>query len=250
MFNNIPVVTKNILIINILIFVICMITAQQGNLEIYKSLSAHYINTPLFRPYQIISHMFTHSIDSLFHILFNMMLLISFGSHLERIWGAKRYFIFYIACGIGAYLMYNSIGAYQFEQISKALIADGYEIAKVNEYFWGTNIKDLYINSADSQELLVQYNQIGSSSMVGASGAIFGLLAAFAVLFPNTQLMLLFPPIPIRAKYLIGGYLLYEIYNSISRPDDQIAHLAHVGGAIVGIVLVLIWRKRDRRNFY
>ena len=86
--------------------------------------------------------------------------------------------------------------------------------------------------------------------MVGASGAIFGLLAGFAMLFPNTQLMLLFPPIPIKAKYLIGGYILYEVYNSFMVVNDQIAHLAHVGGAIVGIVFILVWRKKDRNNFW
>ncbi len=86
--------------------------------------------------------------------------------------------------------------------------------------------------------------------MVGASGEIFVLLAGFAMLFPNTQLMLLFPPIPIKAKYLIGGYILYEVYNSFMVVNDQIAHLAHVGGAIVGIVFILIWRKKDRNNFW
>ncbi len=86
--------------------------------------------------------------------------------------------------------------------------------------------------------------------MAGASGAIFGLLAGFAILFPNTQLMLLFPPIPVKAKWLIGGYLAFEIYSSIYRSNDSIAHLAHVGGAIVGIIMVLYWRKFDKSNFY
>ena len=250
MFNNIPTVTKNILLINIVVYLLCLVTAQQGNLTIFNSLSAHYINTPLFGPYQIITHMFTHSLDNIFHIFFNMFLLVSFGSHLERIWGAKRYFIFYIACGIGAYLLYNAIGAYQFAQIKQELIMDGYEIAKVNEYFWGTNIAELTLKSADSQALLTNYYKLGISSMVGASGALFGLLAAFGVLFPNTPLMIMFIPVPIKAKFLIGGYLLYEVYNSIKMPADNIAHLAHVGGAIVGIALVLIWRKTDRRHFY
>ncbi len=250
MFNNIPPVTKNLLLINIVVYLVCIVTAQQGNEIIYNSLAAHYINTPLFEPYQIVTHMFTHSIDSITHIFFNMFLLVSFGSHLERIWGAKRYFIFYISCGVGAYLMYNGIGAYQFYQLQNELVADGYEVVKVNEYFWGTNVKELYLNSADSQLILNNYQRLGSSSMVGASGAIFGLLAAFGVLFPNTQLMLLFPPIPIRAKYLIGAYLLYEVYNSIKMPADNIAHLAHVGGAIVGIIFVLVWRKTDRKHFY
>lgn len=250
MFRNIPAVTKNLLLINIVIYILCLFLANQGDFTLYNKLSAHYINTPLFEPYQMISHMFTHDISGIRHILFNMFLLVMFGSHLERVWGAKRYFIFYIASGIGAYLLYNSIGAIQFYNLQQELIADGYEIAKVNEYFWGTNIKDLFINSADSQILLSNYRNLGNSSMVGASGAIFGLLAAFGILFPNTQLMLLFPPIPIRAKYLIGGYLLYEVYNSITMPADNVAHLAHVGGAIVGIILVLIWRKTDRTHFY
>jgi membrane associated rhomboid family serine protease len=86
--------------------------------------------------------------------------------------------------------------------------------------------------------------------MVGASGALFGILAGFALLFPNTELMLLFPPIPIKAKYLIGAYLLFEIYMSFSAVNSDVAHLAHVGGAIVGIIIVLIWRKRDRSNFW
>ena len=100
-----------------------------------------------------------------------------------------------------------------------------------------------------TSEDLVNYFYLQTSTMLGASGAIFGLLAGFALLFPNTELMLLFPPIPIKAKYLIGGYLAFEIYSSIYRAGDQIAHLAHVGGAIVGIIIVLIWRKRGK-NFY
>ena len=86
--------------------------------------------------------------------------------------------------------------------------------------------------------------------MVGASGAIFGLLAGFAMLFPNIQLMLLFPPIPIKAKYLIGGYIAFEVYSSFNMSGDHIAHLAHVGGAIVGIIFILVWRKKDRNNSY
>ena len=250
MFNNIPVVTKNLLLINIVVYILCIVMASQGNIGLYNFLSARYINTPLFEPYQMITHMFTHDINGIRHIFFNMLMLVMFGSHLERIWGAKRYFIFYIASGLGAYLLYNSIGAYQFYQLQQELIADGYEIAKVNEYFWGTNISDLTLNSVDSQMILENYRDLGYSKMVGASGAIFGLLAALGVLFPNTQLMLIFPPIPIRAKYLIGGYLLYEVYNSVTMPADNVAHLAHVGGAIVGIILVLIWRKTDRNHFY
>lgn len=250
MFNNIPIVTKNILIINILVYVIMIVAVNTGNDMLPFYLSAHYFNAPTFEPYQIVTHMFTHSLTDIFHIIFNMFLLVMFGSHLERIWGAKRYFVFYFACGIGALILYNSIGMIEIHNLKQALIADGYNIDVVNEYIWGGNVKQLPILSANSQELFNQYNEMVFSSMAGASGAIFGLLTAFAILFPNTELMLLFPPIPIKAKYLIGGYLAYEIYKSLTISNDNIAHLAHVGGAIVGIIMVLYWRKKDRHNFY
>ncbi|MBC9811521.1 rhomboid family intramembrane serine protease [Crocinitomicaceae bacterium CZZ-1] len=251
MLNNIPIVTKNILIINILVYVVMMVGINMGHEMLPFYLSTHYFNAPTFEPYQVVTHMFTHSATDIFHIVFNMLLLVMFGSHLERIWGAKRYFIFYFACGIGALVLYNSIGVVQIHQLKQALIADGYNIDVVNEYIWGGNVRQLPILSANSQELFNEYSEMVFSSMAGASGAIFGLLAAFAILFPNTELMLLFPPIPIKAKYLIGGYLVYEIYMSFfSTKIDNIAHLAHVGGAIVGIVFVLYWRKTDRRNFY
>ncbi|HLU87353.1 MAG TPA: rhomboid family intramembrane serine protease [Taishania sp.] len=250
MLNNIPVVTKNLLIINVLVYIVMMFGISAGHDMLPFYLSTHYFNAPTFEPYQIVTHMFTHSPTDIFHIVFNMLLLVMFGSHLERIWGPKRYFIFYFACGIGALVLYNSIGMIQIHQLKQALMAEGYNMAVVDEYLWGGHVKQLPILTPNSQELFNAYSEMVFSSMAGASGAIFGLLAAFAVLFPNTQLMLLFPPIPVRAKYLIGGYIAYEVYKSFSAPTDNIAHLAHVGGAIVGIVLVLIWRKIDRVNFY
>ena len=96
---------------------------------------------------------------------------------------------------------------------------------------------------------MVRYIELSYSSMIGASGALFGVLAGFAVLFPNLKLMLLFPPIPIKAKFLVGAYLLYEIYSSLFNQNDQVAHLAHVGGAIVGIILVLIWKRQGKKHF-
>lgn len=250
MFNNIPVVTKNILIINVLVYIVMMVGVSMGQVMLPFYLSAHYFNAPTFEPYQIVTHMFTHSATDIFHIVFNMLLLVSFGSHLERIWGAKRYFIFYISCGIGALILYNSIGVYEIYQLQEALMAEGYNIDVVNEYLWGENINHLPVLSKDSQQLFDAYSAMVFSSMAGASGAVFGLLAAFAVLFPNTELFLMFIPFPIKAKFLIGGYLAYEIYKSFSIQTDNIAHLAHVGGAIVGILFVLYWRKKDRHNFY
>lgn len=246
MFNNIPLVTKNILIINILVYIVTMVGVQMGN-NIDAYLAGHYLNSPLFEPYQVITHMFSHSTFDVFHILFNMFLLVMFGGHLERIWGPKRYFIFYFACGIGAFLLYNTIGIYQISELKTFLESNGYDVQ-----YWTTELSDLKYQRLQitSDPNLEAYKNLIQSSMVGASGAVFGLLAAFALLFPNTQLMLLFPPIPIKAKYLIGGYLAYEVYSSIYQTNDHIAHLAHVGGAVVGIIFVLFWRKYDKRNFY
>ncbi len=249
MFRNIPPVTKNLLLLNIMFFVVSIVLAQNGN-DISRMLGAHYFNSFLFQPFQIVTHMFMHSITDFFHILFNMILLIMFGGHLERVWGSKRYFIFYIACGLGAIVLYNSIGMFQIYELKNALIADGYDLRILNNQLSAENFESIQIHSEASQELLQNYINLSFSTLVGASGAIFGLLAGFAMLFPNTELMLLFPPIPIKAKYLIGGYLAFEVYSSIYRSGDQIAHLAHVGGAVVGIIIILIWRKRDRTNFY
>ena len=244
---NLQPVTLNLLIINVLVYIIALVSAQSGsNLGFY--LSAHYFNVPTFEPYQIVTHMFMHDLMGIRHILFNMLILVMFGNHLERIWGAKRFFIFYFASGIGALALYNIIGMIEVHQIQEALIADGYQIDVVNEGIMGDI--HLYLNSFESQALLDRYESYTFSSMAGASGALFGVMAAFAILFPNTELFLFFIPFPIKAKYLIGGYILFEIYNSIYQPNDHIAHLAHVGGAIVGTAFVLYWRRFDKQNFY
>lgn len=249
MFQNIPVVTKNLLIINVLFYVIAIVLAQNGT-DVSTILGAHYFNSFLFEPYQIVTHMFMHSLTDFFHILFNMLLLVMFGSHLERIWGPKRYFLFYVLSGLGAIVLYNSIGIWQIAELKTLLVQDGYDLTILNNQLMQGSFESIILNSDASQAILQEYINLSFSTMVGASGAIFGLLAGFALLFPNTELMLLFPPIPIKAKYLIGGYLVFEIYNSIYRSGDQIAHLAHVGGAVVGIIIILIWRKQNRSNFY
>lgn len=271
MFNNIPVVTKNILIINILMYIVTYIDFQMGG-NLHSLFAAHFINSPLFQPFQLVTHMFSHSLDGIFHIFFNMFMLIMFGSHLERIWGAKRYFIFYISAGIGAFLLYNTIGFFPISELKQQLIDMGnkpYYIDEVvrdgvlwdyiitnsmqaDKYFFELYQKGIIsVETYQNPSVFIEYLNYTNQGMVGASGALFGLLAAFAILFPNTELMMLFLPVPIKAKYFIGGYLVYEVYMSFfSTTIDNIAHLAHVGGAVVGIILVLYWRKTDRKNFY
>lgn len=266
---NLPPVTLNLLLINILFFIVAQVLVSQGSWDFVNSLSAHYFNSPLFQPFQVVTHMFMHSLSDIMHIVFNMLLLVMFGAHLERLWGAKRFFIFYIACGLGAYLLYSSIGVYEIMQLKDQLSAAGIDPDYINMAIEEANGGSFFSGDIFNQTLdegvkanmlpenaermaneIVRYTQLSISSMVGASGALFGVLGAFAILFPNTDLYLYFIPIPIKAKYLIGGYIAYEVYNSINMPADSVAHLAHVGGAIVGIAMVLIQRKKDRKSFW
>ena len=153
MFRNIPPVTKNLLLLNIMFFVVSVVLAQNGT-DISRMLGAHYFNSFLFQPFQIVTHMFMHSITDFFHILFNMLLLVMFGGHLERIWGSKRYFIFYIACGLGAIVLYNSIGMFQIYELKNALVADGYDLRILNNQLAAENFDSIQIHSFASQELL------------------------------------------------------------------------------------------------
>lgn len=248
MFRNLPPVTKNLLILNVMFYIISLVLASNG-INMNQKLGSHYFNSILFEPYQIVTHMFMHSLTDFFHILFNMMLLVMFGAHLEKIWGAKRYFIFYVACGLGALVLYNSIGVWQIMELKDALIADGFDITVLNNKMLSGPF-EYAIHSDQSEYLVNSYVGMNYSTIAGASGAIFGLLAGFGMLFPNTPLQLLFIPVPIKAKYLIGGYLAFEVYNSIFKQGGDIAHLAHVGGAVVGIIFILVWRRTDRQNFY
>lgn len=256
MLNNIPVVTKNLLLINVMLFVVSMVLLSNG-IDLFQVLSARYFNSIYFEPYQVVTHMFMHSNFSIGHIFFNMFALVVFGSHLERIWGAKRYFIFYMASGLGAFLLYNGIGVYQLYDLKNQILASnllqerGFQnLAEFHARIMENADSNLAFTPEFLGSQLSRYQDLTTSSMLGASGAIFGLLTGFVILFPNTELQLLFIPFPIKAKYLIGGYIVYEIYNSLMTSSDGVAHLAHVGGAIVGAAFVLYWRKTDRRNFY
>lgn len=257
MFGNIQPVTKNLLLLNIAMFLLTLFFESQG-FDLGSLLGAHYFNTPLFEPYQLVSHFFMHG--NFFHIFMNMYVLVVFGSFLERLWGPKRFFLLYVASALGAYLLYSGIGAFQVMELKK-LIGDQDIIGGINSILkeYGRSeeciaalnrfLSDQSINAVQ-EEAIHSYLNKSFVPMVGASGAIFGLMAAFAILFPNTQLMLIFPPIPIKAKWLIGGYFLFEVYYSFqNNQGDQVAHLAHVGGAIVGAIIVLIWR-RTGKNFY
>ena len=253
--NNIPQVTKNILILNILFFVLKYFFQSKG-IDLDSLLGAHYINSPLFQPYQVVTHFFMHA--DFFHIFFNMWLFVMLGGFLEGLWGPKRFFIFYIASALGAFALYNIIGFYQINEL-KSQLTSVVDMEYINHILRSSSTKTVindlneYVRTLPIEPSLFQqlenYISLSLTPMIGASGAVFGVMAAFAILFPNTEFMLYFA-IPVKAKYLVGAYFVFELYQSFNAPGDNVAHLAHVGGAIVGAILILIWRKNDKKNFY
>ena len=244
--NNIPQVTKNLLIINVLFYIATLLMFSKGE-NLIQLLGAYNIASPFFEPYQIVTHFFMHS-TGILHIFMNMFILVSLGSHLERIWGPKRFFIFYIASAIGAFALYTGINAYQIFQLKNEIIALGISISDVDYEILnnGYQFKEMYFGT-----ILGEYQSYQSTPMVGASGAVFGVLAAFAFLFPNTEFMMLFFPFPIKAKYFVLGYVAIEVYLGLQNSaSDNVAHFAHVGGAIVGFLIVLYWNKVKKDTFY
>lgn len=236
-------------------FVVTLILENQG-IDLNSQFGAHYVNSVLFQPYQIVTHFFMHG--NFLHILMNMYLFIILGAHLERIWGPQRFFIFYIACALGAFGLYNIIGVYQLVELKSQLSQD-IPLSQLDILLQNMtardNLNDIYNsflteNAINSSTKLEEYVILTTTPMVGASGAIFGIMAAFAILFPNTEFLIYFT-IPVKAKYLVVAYFVYEVYASFQNTaGDNVAHLAHVGGALIGAILVLIWRKKDRANFW
>ena len=244
MLNNLPQVTKNILILNIIFFVATFILKSQG-IDLISSFGAHYVNSPLFQPFQVVTHFFMHA--DILHIFFNMWLFLMLGAYLENIWGPKRFFIFYICCALGSFALYNIIGVYEIEELKNQLILKKFDLNEINNMIQNGEYDKV---NFDNNPVYHDYVNKSYTPMVGASGAIFGVLTAFAILFPNTEFRIYFL-IPVKAKYFVGLYLLWEVYQAFQNNiNDNTAHLAHIGGAIVGAAIVLFWRKSDRTNFW
>ncbi|WP_421946134.1 rhomboid family intramembrane serine protease [Pedobacter sp.] len=228
--NNIyiPPVVKNLLIINILLFVA---TYLLPNLNLGNLLAVYYFDSPNFRFWQPITYMFMHG--GIGHIFFNMFALYSFGSLLESRWGAKKFLTFYFITGLGALALQMAVQAYEVHSVlGQVTMFEGWQ------------------KQISSEEALGTLQGVYGSQMVGASGAIFGLLVAFGMLYPNAELLILFIPVPVKAKYIIPVYILIELSLGIAQiQGDSIAHYAHLGGALIGFILVKIWKDKNT-NFY
>ena len=237
MFNNIPPITRNIIIINIVVFILTYVL--QTDL-MYRYLAAFYPFSPFFHSWQIITHMFMHG--SFLHILFNLMTLYSFGPVLEQVLGDKKYVILYFVSGLGAFFLFNLWNFVEVEQIKSSLQNLGFDLAG---YMNGESVSFKGNSEAvlEQQGLVSKLQSIISVPMVGASGAIFGVIAAFATLYPDAKIMLMFIPVPVKVKYLMPVVITVSIYLGVTGNAGGIAHLAHVGGALVGFILAKIWKK-------
>jgi len=245
-FRNMPPVVKNLLLINVVLLLANFVFLSQ-NIDLNGILGAYYWGSEYFEPYQIITHMFMHDNQGLMHILFNMFALVMFGGQIERVWGPKRFLIYYLACGLGAYLLHNLVNAVEIQNLLANLSSSQTELFMTEGF---EHIENGKVFTSMPQETQLGLYYAYNIPMVGASGAVFGLLAAFAWLFPNTKLMLLFPPIPIKAKWFVLMYAGLEIYLGFrNSAGDSVAHFAHIGGALVGVIMLLIWQ-RNRNKFY
>jgi membrane associated rhomboid family serine protease len=233
-FGMTPVV-KNIIMLNILMFVIYMVGGRAFEIDLNRILGLYFPMSDSFKPVQIISHMFMHA--DFWHIFLNMYALYIFGQALENVWGPKRFFIYYLVCGLGAALVHESVIAFQYDKLAGMLSPEQVQII-IRE---GSSVlaEGKGFGNSIMNSLLVLLN----TPTIGASGAVFGILLAFGVLFPNTQLMIIFPPIPIRAKYFVLIYGVIELVLAFSQPGSKIAHFAHLGGMLFGYLLIVYWRK-------
>ena len=216
--NNIPTMTKNLLVVNVLAFIATFVFERSG-VDLTRLLGLHFFLASEFHIYQFITYMFLHG--GFTHILFNMFALWMFGSVIERVWGSKKFLFYYICCGVGAgftqelvqYITYSmeDIAAYQYVN------AGGVQMST-----------DAYINLWTT---------------IGASGAVYGILLAFGMIFPNERLFIIPFPFPIKAKWLILGYIAIELFSAMSGPGDGVAHMAHLGGMLFGFLLIRYWQK-------
>ena len=217
-------VVLNLIILNALIFFAQSALGGMSDLNKVNDLFAlHHYKSEVFRPYQLVTHMFMHG--GIFHLLFNMLALWMFGSIIEKSWGPKRFLIFYLICGLGAALA--QMGSYTFD-------------------FWQLDHASLSMQENEQYQMILR-----QACTVGASGAIMGVLAAYGYLFPNTQLFIMPIPFPVKAKWAILGIIALDVFGGVSRtPNDNVAHFAHVGGAVIGFLIVFYWNKTNKQTSY
>ena len=220
---NIPTITKNLLIINVLAFLAYYVLSLQ-HIDLNNLLGLHFFLASDFHLYQLVTYMFMHA--NLQHIFFNMFALWMFGCVIENVWGPKKFLFYYISCGIGAGLIQELT---QLGSLYVLMNQSGYDVSLMQLFS---------LSAADAQAL-------NAWTTVGASGAVYAILLAFGMLFPEERLFIFPLPVPIKAKWLITGYIVIELFSALSTTGDNVAHFAHLGGMLFGFLMIRYWRKKD-----
>ncbi|MGD9976367.1 MAG: rhomboid family intramembrane serine protease [Bacteroidales bacterium] len=261
-YNSVPPVVKNLILINAVMLLANWIVEKSIGVDLNAILGLYAPNSPNFRPYQLVTHMFMHG--GLAHLFFNMFALWMFGRVLEQVWGGKRFLVYYLITGLGAAGIHLLVNYLHFASIQSDAIAmlntpspqvfaafvtkhfpeyyDQVYVKFLDKWFLSPNSPVLIDQATDYTRQLLQLQL--SIPTVGASGAVYGVLLAFGMLFPNTILMLLIPPIPIKAKWMVIIYGGLELMLGLTQPGSNIAHFAHLGGMIFGYFLIKYWKTR------
>jgi membrane associated rhomboid family serine protease len=239
-FSVLPLVVKNLLIINGLFFLATITFESVFNTDLTEILGLHYFQSQAFRPYQLVTYMFMHGNFS--HILFNMFALWMFGNVLENFWGPKRFLVYYMITGIGAGLIQLLVIYIQVHNTALNLTAE--QIAQVRD----TGYQIMQNNQNFADPFMGKLNGLYNMTTVGASGAVFGLLLAFGMLFPNTLIYIYFF-IPMKAKWFVILYGVIELFSGVYNTGSNVAHFAHLGGMLFGYFLIIYWKKNPHHNY-
>lgn len=243
---QIPPVTRNLLIINVALWLVIGLGSYGGTALrsfsgwLVDNLGLHYWDASDFNPIQVVTYMFVHDPGNPMHLLFNMFTLWMFGRTMETVWGARRFALFYLVCGVGAAIVQEAVWAFTWQHDFTAALAQLNHVSpsEMKEYIE----TGLQAGKPDVTSGVSMFKN--SLITVGASGAIFGLLLGFAFVFPNMPLYLFFIPVPIKAKYMVIGYGVLEFFLGVGAADSSIAHFAHLGGMLFGLMLLLYWKKK------
>ena len=238
--NKLTNAIKHIIIINIILFVV----PQLLQLDLTNMLALHFPKNEHFGFWQYITHMFMHG--SIGHILFNMYGLYAFGTPLEEMWGKKKFIFFYFSAGLGAGIIYSLVNYYQFNGIYELFINAGLNDSEVLSILKSGSTTDARVVNAVSQEEFNKITSLYNTPAVGASGAVYGILVAFGLYFKDAKLALIFFPVPIAAKYFIPIMILGDLFFGMTKYSvGNIAHFAHIGGALIGFIIAWYWKKNQ-----
>ena len=231
---------KHLIIINAIFF----IAPQLLQLDFTNILALHYPENEHFGFWQYVTHMFMHG--SFPHILFNMYGLYAFGSPLEQMWGKNKFLFFYFSAGIGAAAIYTLVNYYQFQTIYQIFVDAGLTKPEIIEILKAGTTNDIRLSSVLSNEQFTKIYSLYHTPAVGASGAIYGVLVAFGLYFKEAKLGLIFFPVPIAAKYFIPGLIAFDLFFGMTKYSvGNIAHFAHIGGALIGFIIAWYWKKNQ-----